>query len=77
MVSFTYQANLRVALFYAATLSSARINFLLHVVVPVLALGEWALATPSHSAVRWWHPWAWLVYRGCYLVIALAAPVRR
>lgn len=46
-------------------------NFLLHVVVPVLALAEW-LATAGRSDLRWWHPWAWLAYPGCYVVIALA-----
>uniref|UniRef100_A1UGL0 Integral membrane protein n=2 Tax=unclassified Mycobacterium TaxID=2642494 RepID=A1UGL0_MYCSK len=47
-------------------------NFLLHVVVPVLALAEWGLATAGRSDLRWWHPWAWLAYPGCYVVIALA-----
>ncbi|BBY16009.1 Pr6Pr family membrane protein [Mycolicibacterium litorale] len=107
LVTFTYQANLLAAGFYAATLLSRRAdarsalrgaavlyvvvaglvwnlfltdysmgytpaNFLLHVVVPVLALAEWGLAGPRQSAVRWWYPWAWLVYPACYVVVALA-----
>jgi hypothetical protein len=107
LVTFTYQANLLAAVFYAAALCSPRAdvrsglrgavvlyvviaglvwnlfltdhsmgytpaNFLLHVVVPVLALAEWGLAATGESALRWWHPWAWLVYPGCYVVIALA-----
>jgi hypothetical protein len=107
LVTFTYQANLLAAVFYAATLFSSRAdtrsalrgavvlyvvvagvvwnlfltdysmgytpaNFLLHVVVPVLALAEWGLATGNQSALRWWYPWAWLVYPGGYVVIALA-----
>ncbi|WP_286149139.1 Pr6Pr family membrane protein [Mycobacterium sp. IS-1496] len=47
-------------------------NFLLHVVVPVLAIAEWGLATAGGSGLRWWHPWAWLAYPGCYVVLALA-----
>jgi hypothetical protein len=107
LITFTYQANLLAAAFYAATLVSSRVdtrsalrgaavlyvvvaglvwnlfltdysmgytpaNFLLHVVVPVLALAEWGLASASQSPLRWWYPWAWLVYPGCYVVIALA-----
>ncbi|MCK0174134.1 Pr6Pr family membrane protein [Mycolicibacterium sp. F2034L] len=47
-------------------------NFLLHVVVPVLALAEWALAVGTQSSLRWWHPWAWLVYPAAYVAVALA-----
>ncbi|WP_193048056.1 Pr6Pr family membrane protein [Mycolicibacterium baixiangningiae] len=107
LVTFTYQANLLAAVFYAATLLSPRTdarsalrgavvlyvvvaglvwnlfltdysmgytpaNFLLHVAVPVLALAEWGLASASQSAVRWWYPWAWLTYPGCYVLVALA-----
>ncbi|KUI26543.1 hypothetical protein AU196_02700 [Mycobacterium sp. IS-1742] len=107
LVTFTYQANLLAALFYAATLFWRRAatcsalrgavvlyvviaglvwnlfltdysmgytpaNFLLHVVVPVLALAEWGLAVTDRSTLRWWHPWAWLAYPGCYVVTALA-----
>lgn len=107
LVTFTYQANLLAAVFYAATLISPRAdlrsalrgavvlyvvvaglvwnlfltdysmgytpaNFLLHVVVPVLALTEWGLARRSQSVVRWWYPWAWLAYPACYVVVALA-----
>jgi hypothetical protein len=46
-------------------------NFLLHVAVPALAVGEWALARRSQSSVRWWHPWLWLAYPACYAVVAL------
>lgn len=107
LVTFTYQANLLAAVFYAATLLSSRAdarsvlrgavvvyvvvaglvwnlfltdysmgytpaNFLLHVVVPVLAVTEWALARTGQSATRWWYPWAWLGYPALYVVVALA-----
>jgi hypothetical protein len=107
LVTFTYQANLLAAVFYAASLLSPRAdarsalrgavvlyvvvaglvwnlfltdysmgytpaNFLLHVAVPVLALAEWGLARTSQSAVRWWYPWAWLVYPGVYVLVALS-----
>lgn len=106
LITFTYQANLAAAVFYTATLLSARVdaraglrgavvvyvvvaglvwnllltghsmgytpaNFLLHVVVPVLAVAEWALARRSQSVVHWWHPWVWLTYPACYAVVAL------
>jgi hypothetical protein len=106
LITFTYQANLAAAVFYTATLISARVdaraglrgavvvyvlvaglvwnlfltgvsmgytpaNFLLHVAVPALAVGEWVLARRSQSGVRWWHPWAWLVYPACYAAAAL------
>lgn len=107
LITFTYQANLLAAGFYAASLLSPRAdarsalrgavvlyvvvaglvwnlfltdysmgytpaNFLLHVVVPVLAVAEWGLARTSQSAVRWWYPWAWLVYPSVYVLVALA-----
>lgn len=107
LITFTYQANVLAAAFYAVTLLSARAdaraalrgavlvyvvvaglvwnlfltdysmgytpaNFLLHVVVPVLAIAEWVLARGGQSAVRWWHPWLWLLYPACYVLVALA-----
>ena len=107
LVTFTYQANVLAAAFYALTLVSSRVdarsalrgavvvyvvvaglvwnlfltdysmgytpaNFLLHVVVPVLAVLEWLLAGPGgRSAVRWWHPWVWLAYPAGYVAVAL------
>lgn len=107
LVTFTYQANVLAAVFYAATLVSRRAdagsvlrgavvvyvvvaglvwnllltehsmgytpaNFLLHVVVPVLAVAEWALVGGRRSALRWWHPWVWLAYPAAYVAVALA-----
>jgi hypothetical protein len=46
-------------------------NFLLHVVVPVLALGDWLLVGRGQGPVRWWQPVAWLMYPAAYLVLAL------
>jgi hypothetical protein len=46
-------------------------NFLLHVVVPVLAVVEWLLVRRVQGGVRWWQPLAWLVYPGAYVVVAL------
>ncbi|MDT5093506.1 MAG: hypothetical protein QOH60_2869 [Mycobacterium sp.] len=46
-------------------------NVLLHLVVPVLALAEWVLARPGHSALLWWHPLVWLLYPTVYLLTAL------
>ncbi|WP_422749611.1 Pr6Pr family membrane protein [Mycobacterium sp. WMMD1722] len=106
LVTFTYQANVFAAAFYAATLVSRRAdadaalrgavvvyvvvaglvwnlfltghsmgytpaNFLLHVVVPVLAVGEWMLALGSRATLRWWHPWLWLAYPAAYVAVAL------
>lgn len=47
-------------------------NFLLHVVVPLLALTDWLLVGRGAAAVVWWHPLAWLIYPAGYLVLALA-----
>lgn len=44
-------------------------NFLLHVVVPMLAIGEWLLA--GQYPVRWWLPLVWLIYPAAYLGLAL------
>lgn len=50
-------------------------NFLLHVVVPVLAVLEWLIAARvedrDHAVIRWWHPLVWLVYPGVYVAVAL------
>lgn len=46
-------------------------NFLLHVVVPVLALADWFLVGRGVSQVSWWQPVAWLSYPAAYLVLAL------
>ena len=47
-------------------------NTLLHVVVPALALIDWLAVGRSQGDVRWWQPFAWLVYPAAYLVLALA-----
>ena len=46
-------------------------NFLLHVVVPVLALTDWLLVGRGVTPVSWWQPVAWLSYPAAYLVLAL------
>ena len=46
-------------------------NFLLHVVVPVLALADWLLVGRGVTPVPWWQPVAWLAYPATYLVLAL------
>ncbi|OFJ50362.1 Pr6Pr family membrane protein [Mycolicibacterium grossiae] len=46
-------------------------NFLLHVVVPVLAVVDW-LTIGRGDGVRWWQPLAWLAYPAVYGVVALA-----
>jgi hypothetical protein len=46
-------------------------NFLLHVVVPVLALSDWLLVGRGQGRVRWWHPLAWLAYPALYVVVAV------
>lgn len=46
-------------------------NFLLHVVVPVLALTDWLLVGRGVTQVSWWQPVAWLSYPAAYLVLAL------
>ncbi|MBW0103145.1 Pr6Pr family membrane protein [Pseudonocardia sp. KRD-291] len=47
-------------------------NVLLHVVMPVLAMGDWLLVGRSQGDVRWWQPIAWLAYPVAYLGLALA-----
>ena len=111
LITFTYQANILAAAYYAWTLFSPRAdartglrgavvlyvvvagvvwnllltgrsmgytpaNFLLHVVVPVLAITDWLLV--GHRVVghgtsvgKWWHPIAWLAYPAAYLGVAL------
>lgn len=46
-------------------------NILLHIVVPVLALLDWVLVGRSQGRVRWWQPFAWLLYPVAYLGLAL------
>ncbi|MGB3481404.1 MAG: Pr6Pr family membrane protein [Mycobacterium sp.] len=46
-------------------------NFLLHVVVPVLAFADWVIVGSSQSQVRWWQPLVWLVYPAVYLGLAV------
>lgn len=50
-------------------------NLLLHVVVPVLALGDWVLVGRGEARVparlAWWQPVAWLVFPAAYLALAL------
>jgi len=104
LITFTYQANLLAAAYYAWTLFSRRAddraglrgavvlyvvvaglvwnllltersmgytpaNFLLHVVVPVLAVADWVLV--RRGAARWWQPLVWLAYPAAYLGVAL------
>jgi hypothetical protein len=106
LVTFTYQANVLAAAYYAWTLVSPRAeartglrgavvlyvvvagvvwnlfltgrsmgytpaNVLLHVVVPVLAVADWVLIGKGEAAVRWWQPFAWLVYPAAYAALAL------
>lgn len=106
LLTFTYQANVLAAGYYAWTLVSPRAdsrvglrgavvvyvvvagviwnlflvglsmgytgpNVLLHVVVPILAVADWLLVGHSQSLVRWWQPWAWLLYPAAYLALAL------
>ena len=105
-VTFTYQANLLAAAYYAWTLASPRAdartglrgavvlyvvvagviwnllltgrsmgytpaNFLLHVVVPILAVADWLLVGRGAGTARWWQPFAWLVYPAAYAGLAL------
>jgi hypothetical protein len=107
LTTFTYQANVLAAAYYAWTLFSPRAesrsglrgaavlyvvvagvvwnlyltrmsmgytpaNTLLHVVVPTLALIDWLAVGRSQGDVRWWQPFAWLVYPTAYLLLALA-----
>ena len=46
-------------------------NFLLHVVVPVLALTDWLLIGRGQGRVQWWQPFVWLAYPAAYVVLAL------
>lgn len=46
-------------------------NFLLHVVVPALALADWLLVGRGVVPVSWWQPVAWLAYPAAYLALAL------
>lgn len=46
-------------------------NFLLHVVVPALALVDWLLVGRGVTPVPWWQPVAWLAYPAAYLALAL------
>ena len=106
LITFTYQANILAAAYYAWTLFSPRAdartglrgavvlyvvvagvvwnllltgrsmgytpaNFLLHVVVPVLAVTDWLLVGRGASLGKWWHPLAWLAYPAAYLGVAL------
>jgi len=106
LITFTYQANILAAAYYAWTLFSPRAdsrtglrgavvlyvvvagvvwnllltgrsmgytpsNFLLHVVVPVLAVTDWLLVGRGASLGKWWHPLAWLAYPAVYLGVAL------
>src|ERR1700712_5295387 len=106
LITFTYQANILAAAYYAWTLFSPRAdartglrgaavlyvvvagvvwnllltgrsmgytpaNFLLHVVVPILAVTDWMLIGRGASATRWWQPLAWLVSPAAYLGLAL------
>ena len=111
LITFTYQANILAAAYYAWTLFSPRAdartglrgavvlyvvvagvvwnllltgrsmgytpaNFLLHVVVPSLAVTDWLLVGhrvvgPVASVGKWWHPLAWLAYPAAYLGVAL------
>ena len=105
-VTFTYQANLLAAAYYAWTLVSPRAdsrtglrgavvlyvvvagliwnllltgrsmgytpaNFLLHVVVPVLAVADWLLVGRGAGTARWWQPFAWMAYPAAYAGVAL------
>ncbi|MET0473873.1 MAG: Pr6Pr family membrane protein [Mycobacterium sp.] len=106
LITFTYQANILAAVYYAWTLFSPRAdhrtglrgavvlyvvvagiiwnllltgrsmgytpaNFLLHVVVPVLAVADWLLVGRDTGTARWWQPLAWLAYPAAYLGLAL------
>lgn len=106
LVTFTYQANVLAAAYYAWTLITPRAdartglrgavvlyvlvaglvwnllltgrsmgytpsNFLLHVVVPILALADWLLIGRGISTGKWWQPLVWLLYPAAYLGLAL------
>lgn len=46
-------------------------NFLLHVVVPALAVAEWFLVSRIQDPIRWWQPLIWMIYPAAYLTLAL------
>jgi hypothetical protein len=46
-------------------------NFLLHVVVPILAVADWLVVGRGTATARWWQPFAWLAYPAVYLGLAL------
>jgi hypothetical protein len=46
-------------------------NFLLHVVVPILAVADWLVIGRGHGTAKWWQPLAWLAYPAAYLALAL------
>lgn len=106
LITFTYQANILAAAYYAWTLLHPRAdartglrgavvlyvvvagviwnllltgrsmgytpaNFLLHVVVPILAVADWLLIGRGHGTAKWWQPFAWLAYPAAYLGLAL------
>jgi hypothetical protein len=106
LITFTYQANVLAAAYYAWTLFSPRAdartglrgavvlyvvvagvvwnllltgrsmgytpaNFLLHVVVPILAVADWLLIARGVGSAKWWQPLAWLAYPAAYLGLAL------
>jgi hypothetical protein len=106
LVTFTYQANILAAGYYACTLFSPRAdartgvrgavvlyvvvagvvwnllltgrsmgytpaNFLLHVVVPILAVADWMLIGRGTTSPKWWQPFVWLAYPTVYLGLAL------
>lgn len=105
LITFTYQANILAAAYYAWTLVSPRAdrrtglrgavvlyvvvagaiwnllltgrsmgytpaNFLLHVVVPVLAIADWLLIRRGAGTAKWW-PFAWLAYPAAYAAVAV------
>jgi hypothetical protein len=106
LLTFTYQANVLAAAYYAFTLVFPRAdsrtgwrgavvlyvvvagviwnlfltghslgytpaNFLLHVVVPILAVADWVLIGRGAATPKWWQPFAWLAYPAAYLGLAL------
>lgn len=106
LITFTYQANILAAAYYAWTLFSPRAdartglrgavvlyvvvagvvwnllltgrsmgytpaNFLLHVVVPILAVADWMSIGRGAGATKWWQPLAWLAYPAAYLGLAV------
>ena len=105
LITFTYQANILAAAYYAWTLLSPKAdrrtgvrgavvlyvvvagavwnllltgrsmgytpaNFLLHVVVPLLAVADWLLIRRGAGTAKWW-PFAWLAYPAVYAAVAV------